>query len=128
MIAAIHLTLAQVAAALALVAIAAAVSIWQHADLERDIAVATIRSFIQLTAIGYLIKLIFDENNLVFVVALIAAMVMFGALTARIPIELLEELKDVARKKERSLNYVAARVLRRGLDELRREGWTDAAD
>src|SRR5437016_13052691 len=83
MIAAIHLTLAQVAGALALVATAAAVSIWQHADLERDIAIATIRSFIQLTAIGYLIKLIFDENNLVFVFALIAAMVVFGALTAR---------------------------------------------
>jgi putative ABC transport system permease protein len=83
MIAAIHLTLAQVAAALALVAIAAAVSIWQHAELERDIAVATIRSFIQLTAIGYVIKFIFDENNLIFVFALIAAMVLFGALTAR---------------------------------------------
>jgi UDP-glucose/iron transport system permease protein len=83
MIATIHLTLAQVAAALALVAIAAAVSIWHHADLERDIAVATIRSFIQLTAIGYVIKLIFDQNNLIFVFALIAAMVLLGALTAR---------------------------------------------
>jgi putative ABC transport system permease protein len=83
MIAAIHLTLAQVAAALALVAIAAAISIWQHAELERDIAVATIRSFIQLTAIGYVIKVIFDQNNLTFVFALIAAMVLFGALTAR---------------------------------------------
>jgi len=83
MIAAIHLTLAQVAAALALVALAAGVSIWQPADLERDIAVATIRSFIQLTATGYLIKIIFDQNKLVFVIALIAAMVIFGALTAR---------------------------------------------
>ena len=83
MIAAIHLTLAQVAAALALVAIAAAVSIWQHADLERDIAVATIRSFIQLTAIGYVIKVIFDQDNLGFVIALLAAMVLFGAFTAR---------------------------------------------
>lgn len=52
----------------------------------------------------------------------------YGALTARIPVELLEELREVAKKKERSLNYVAARVLRRGLDELRREGWTDAND
>jgi putative ABC transport system permease protein len=83
MIAAIHLTLGQVAAALALVALAAAISIWQHADLERDIAVATARSFIQLTAIGYVIKLIFDQNSLIFVFALIAAMVLFGALTAR---------------------------------------------
>jgi putative ABC transport system permease protein len=82
MIAAIHLSLGQVAAALALVAVAAAVSIWQRAELERDIAVATIRSFIQLTAIGYVIKVIFDQNKLIFVAALIAAMVLFGALTA----------------------------------------------
>jgi ABC-type iron transport system FetAB permease component len=52
MIAAIHLTFGQVAAALALVGVAVVVSIWQHADLERDIAIATARSFIQLTAIG----------------------------------------------------------------------------
>jgi len=82
-IAAIHLSVGQVAASLALVAIAVAISIWQQADLERDIAVATIRSFVQLTAIGYVIKLIFDQNRLVFVFALIAAMVVFGAFTAR---------------------------------------------
>jgi putative ABC transport system permease protein len=72
-----------VGVALALVAVAAIVSVWQRAELERDIAVATIRSFIQLTAIGYVIKLIFDQNKLVFVVALVAAMVLFGAITAR---------------------------------------------
>ena len=83
MIAAIHITLAQVALTLVLVAIAVGVSVWQRADLERDIAVAVIRSFIQLTAIGYVIKLIFDEDNLGFVVALLSAMVLFGAVTAR---------------------------------------------
>ena len=81
--AAIHLSLGQVAATLSLVAVAALVSIWQRADLERDIAVATIRSLIQLTAIGYVIKLIFDQNTLIFVFALIAAMVLFGAITAQ---------------------------------------------
>ena len=83
MIAAIHLSIGDVAAALALVAVAALVSIWQRAELERDIAVATVRSFLQLTAIGYVIKLIFDQNKLIFVIALIAAMVVFGAVTAR---------------------------------------------
>src|SRR2546421_12304267 len=83
MIAAIHLTLGQVAATLALVAVAALVSVWQRADLERDIAVATVRSFVQLTAIGYVIKLIFDQNRIVFVIVLIAAMVLFGAITAQ---------------------------------------------
>jgi putative ABC transport system permease protein len=82
-IAAIHLNIGQVAASLALVGIAALVSLWQRADLERDIAVATVRSFIQLTAIGYVIKVIFEQNNLAFVAALLAVMVLFGAITAR---------------------------------------------
>ena len=69
MIATIHLSLGQVAATLALVAVAALVSLWQRAELERDIATATFRSFVQLTAIGYVIKLIFDQNRLVFVIA-----------------------------------------------------------
>ncbi len=41
------------------------------------------RSFIQLTAIGFVIDVIFEEDNLAFVVALIAVMVVFGAFTAR---------------------------------------------
>jgi putative ABC transport system permease protein len=82
-IAAIEISLGQVAATLALVAVAVAISLWQRADLERDIGIAVIRSFVQLTAIGYVIKLIFDEDNLLFVLALLTVMVLFGALTAR---------------------------------------------
>ncbi|HEX3242782.1 MAG TPA: iron export ABC transporter permease subunit FetB [Solirubrobacterales bacterium] len=79
----IHVELWQVAASLTLVAVAAAISRWQEADLERDIVVATIRSIIQLTLIGYAIKLIFDVDSIWLVVALLAVMVLFGALTAR---------------------------------------------
>ena len=78
-----EITLGQVAAALALVVVAVAVSLWRRADAERDIAVAVVRSFAQLTAMGYVIKLIFDADSLLFVAALLAAMVVFGALTAR---------------------------------------------
>jgi putative ABC transport system permease protein len=79
----IHVALWQVAASLALVAIAIAISRWQEADLERDIVVATVRSIIQLTLIGYAIKLIFDVDSIWLVVALLAVMVLFGAMTAR---------------------------------------------
>jgi putative ABC transport system permease protein len=79
----IDVTLAEVAGALALVAIAIGVSVWQRTDLEGDIAIAVARSFIQLTAIGFVIQAIFDEDRLVLVIALIAVMVVFGALTAR---------------------------------------------
>jgi putative ABC transport system permease protein len=79
----IHVSVGQVAATLALVALAAAISLWRKADLERDIGIATLRSFVQLTAIGYVIELIFDADSLALVFALLATMVLFGALTAR---------------------------------------------
>ena len=83
MIAAVDVSVGQLAATLVLVAIAVAVSIWQKAGLEEDIAIAVGRSFIQLTAIGFVIQFIFDQDQLVFVVALITGMVLFGAFTAR---------------------------------------------
>ena len=79
----VDITLAEVAASLALVAIAVAVSFWQRVEVERDIAVAVLRSFVQLTAVGYVIKLIFDADDLLFVVLLLAVMVVFGTFTAR---------------------------------------------
>ena len=71
------------AASLALVALAAAVSLWRRADLERDLGLAVLRSFLQLTAVGYVIQAIFDSDSLWFVSALLAGMVAFGAATAR---------------------------------------------
>ena len=79
----IHLTIGAVLASLTLVAIAAAISFWQRANLEQDIAVAVARSFVQLTAIGYVINLIFDQDTIWLVLALLAVMVLFGAFTAR---------------------------------------------
>jgi len=79
----IDVTLGEVAAALVLVAIAAAISRWRGAGLEADIGIAVVRSFVQLTAIGFVITAIFDEDSLLLVVGLLAVMVVFGAFTAR---------------------------------------------
>jgi putative ABC transport system permease protein len=79
----VSITLGEVAASLALIAVAIAVSFWRRAELEQDIAVAVLRSFLQLTAIGYVIQAIFDTDSLWLVVALLAGMVGFGAWTAR---------------------------------------------
>ena len=79
----IHVSLGEVAASLVLVAIAAAVSFWRRAELEEDIGIAVVRSAIQLTAIGYVITFIFDQDSLWLVFALIAVMVVFGAIQAR---------------------------------------------
>ena len=79
----IDVSLGQVAASLVLIAVAIAVSYWRRADLEEDIAIAVVRSMIQLIAIGYVIQAIFDVDSLWPVAALIAVMVVFGAYTAR---------------------------------------------
>ncbi|MDQ3935286.1 MAG: iron export ABC transporter permease subunit FetB [Actinomycetota bacterium] len=79
----IDITLLEVAASLVLVGLAAAISYWRRADLERDLGVAVLRSFLQLTAVGYVIQAIFDSDSLWLVVALLAVMVAFGSFTAR---------------------------------------------
>ena len=79
----ISITLGEVAASLALIAVAIAVSFWRRAELEQDIAVAILRSFVQLTAVGYVIQAIFDTDSVWLVVALLAGMVAFGTWTAR---------------------------------------------
>ena len=79
----IEVSLGQVVASLALVALALAVSFWRRTELEGDIAIAAVRSFVQLTAIGYAIKLIFDADTFGLVLALLSVMVLFGAFTAR---------------------------------------------
>ena len=79
----VDISLGEVAATLALVGLAAAVSLWRRADLEKDLGIAVLRSFLQLTAIGYVIQAIFDSDSLWLVAALLAGMVGFGAWTAR---------------------------------------------
>ena len=79
----IHISIGEVVASLALVVLAAAVSLWRRAALERDLGIAVIRSFLQLTAVGYVIQAIFDSDSLWLVVLLLAVMVGFGSITAR---------------------------------------------
>jgi len=79
----IDVTVGELVAALALVALAILVARWRRTELEDDIAIAVVRSFVQLTAVGYVIQLIFDNDSLWLVFLLLAVMVGFGALTAR---------------------------------------------
>ena len=78
-----NITLGEVGAALVLVLLAAAVSLWRRAELERDLGLAVLRSFLQLTAIGYVIQAIFDSDSLWVVALLLAVMVAVGTATAR---------------------------------------------
>ena len=79
----IHVSVEQLLLSLGLVAVAVAISLVRRVDIERDIGVAVVRSFAQLTAVGYVIDAIFRSDSTAFAVALIAVMVVFGAFTAR---------------------------------------------
>ncbi len=79
----VHVSVGEVAAALALAALAVAVSSIRRARLEGEIGVAAARAFVQLSAVGYVIEVVFEQDHPAFVVALLAAMTVVGALTAR---------------------------------------------
>jgi putative ABC transport system permease protein len=75
-------TLGDVALSLSLVAVAIAISAWQRLGLEADMTVATVRSFVQLIAVGYVLDFIFRGHGWLTVLA-VAVMVGAASLTSR---------------------------------------------
>ena len=75
-------TVASALLTLGLVAVAVALSLYQKLDLERDIGIAVVRSFVQLAAVGYLINFVFGLDSLGYVVLLLVAMVGFAGWTS----------------------------------------------
>ena len=63
-------TYGDVVLSLALVGIAIAVSAWQRVNLEKDMTVATVRSFVQLVAVGYILNYIFGGHGWLTALAL----------------------------------------------------------
>ena len=64
------------------VVIAAGVSRWQRADLEKDLLVATVRGFVQLILIGYALQLIFNQDNPFLTSAILLVMVSIAGYTS----------------------------------------------
>ena len=75
-------TFGDVALSLCLVAVAVVVSAWQRLGLEGDLAVATVRSFVQLIAVGYVLAFVFAGHGWLTVLAL-AVMVGSASITTR---------------------------------------------
>ena len=75
-------TVASALLALGLVAVAVALSLYERLGLQRDIGVAVVRSFVQLTAIGFTIQFVFGLENVGYVALLLASMVVFGGWTS----------------------------------------------
>jgi len=70
-----------VALALVLVVVALGVSWWRRVGLESDLAVATVRSFVQLLAVGYVLDFVFRDHG-AFTVVVLAVMVGTATLTS----------------------------------------------
>ena len=61
------------------VLVAIGVSRWQQADLEKDLIIATVRSFIQLVAIGYALELIFQQDTPLWTAFVLVVMTIIAA-------------------------------------------------
>ncbi|RIJ64603.1 iron export ABC transporter permease subunit FetB [Rummeliibacillus sp. TYF005] len=54
-----------------------------HLGLEKDTIIATLRSIIQLLAVGYILKFIFESDSLLYILLMIVLMVVAATLNAR---------------------------------------------
>lgn len=51
--------------------------------LEKDTIIATIRSIIQLLAVGYILKFVFDAQSFLYIFLMVALMIVVATLNAR---------------------------------------------
>ena len=70
----IHISLIDLLIALLFVGVTALVSYWQGLGLERDIAIGTVRTFVQLLTVGFVLQRLFDASRWYWVVAALAVM------------------------------------------------------
>lgn len=77
------MTFTTLAITLAFVCIPLILSKALNLQLGKDVIVATIRAIVQLLAIGYVLQLIFDQQNVVFSFLMVAIMIAVATLNAR---------------------------------------------
>lgn len=51
--------------------------------LEKDTVIATIRSIVQLLAVGYILKFVFDSENILYIVLMVTLMILAATQNAR---------------------------------------------
>lgn len=74
--------LTRVLGSLALVALAVLISRWQTLDLEKQMVIAVIRAFVQLTLIGYALNIIFAVDSPLAVLSIITVMTLIAGHTS----------------------------------------------
>ena len=73
--------MARVAASAFFVLLTAGISRWGQADVEKDLFIATLRSFVQLIAIGFVLELIFEQDNPVTTIMILIVMTSIAGYT-----------------------------------------------
>jgi UDP-glucose/iron transport system permease protein len=71
-----------VAIAVTLMIIAIVLSRWQRIGTEKEIAIGTIQSFVQLVAVGYALEFIFNLDNIFAILGTLLVMILVGSYTA----------------------------------------------
>lgn len=79
----IELDYVDLALALGIMGMTIVLSLWQNLGLEKQLALGTGRSLLQLLVVGYVLDLVFALNNWLAVVGIIMIMMSIAAITAR---------------------------------------------
>lgn len=76
------MTLLALSFTLLFVMITMLVSVWQKLGLERDIAIGTVRSAVQLLAVGYVLQFVFNTSNPLFISLILIFMITIASFNA----------------------------------------------
>jgi putative ABC transport system permease protein len=79
----VHISLWQLGLGLLFILLAGLTSLYHALKLERDLLIGTVRTFVQLLLLGYVLKFIFDLNHWALVLLVFSIMILFAAWTIR---------------------------------------------
>ncbi|MCU0569045.1 MAG: iron export ABC transporter permease subunit FetB [Oculatellaceae cyanobacterium Prado106] len=92
----------RISGALGLMVVAIALSAWQKLRLEKDLAIATFRTILQLLLVGYFLEVVFAIRQPILIFIVIGVMVLTATLVAR---------NRISRKVPRLLPLVGGSIL-----------------
>lgn len=77
----VNITTSHLAIGLVFIVFAGIASVYHSLKLERDLIIGTIRTFVQLFLLGYLLKIVFDLKSVFLVMGVFGFMTLFAAWT-----------------------------------------------
>ncbi|HKJ67481.1 MAG TPA: iron export ABC transporter permease subunit FetB [bacterium] len=71
----VELTWTDLLLSLTFILLALGLAYWQRIDIKRDMSIGTIRTFVQLIAVGYILEWLFNIRNVVVILAILLMMI-----------------------------------------------------